>query len=117
MTNLLLRMQKEKKTDSFIWTDKADEAFYMLKEYFLSTLLLQYFNLKKSSQVKTNASDKEVAEILLQPNNESTGTEQFVWKPVTFYLRKLTSAERNYITENQKMLTIVKCFKEVVILS
>ena len=50
----------------------------MLKEYFLSALLLQYFNLKKSSQVKMNASGKEVAEILLQSSNKSTGTEQFV---------------------------------------
>ena len=47
----------------------------MLRECFLSTLLLQYFNLKKSSQVKTDASDKGVAEILLQSNDKSTGTE------------------------------------------
>ena len=75
MTNLLLRMQKRKKTDSFIWTEEADEAFYMLKEYFLSALLLQYFNSEKSSQVKMNASGKEVAEILLQSSNKSTDTE------------------------------------------
>ena len=47
----------------------------MLKEYFLSTLLLQYFNLKKSSQIEMDASGKEVAEILLQSSNESTDTE------------------------------------------
>ena len=75
MTNLLLKMQKKKKINSFIWTEEADEAFYMLKEYFLSALLLQYFNLKKSSQVKMNASGKEVAEILLQSSNKSTDTE------------------------------------------
>ena len=75
MTDLLLRMQKEKKTGSFIWTEEADEVFYMLKECFLSALLLQYFNLKKPSQIEMNASDKEVAEILLQPSNKSTGTE------------------------------------------
>ena len=61
--------------NSFIWTEEADEVFYMLKECFLSALLLQYFNLKKSSQVKMNASGKEVAEILLQSSNESTDTE------------------------------------------
>ena len=59
----------------FIWTEEADKAFYMLKEYFLSALLLQYFNLKKFSQVEMNASGKEVAEILLQSSNESTDTE------------------------------------------
>ena len=75
MTDLLLKMQKEKKTGSFIWTEEANEAFYMLKECFLSALLLQYFNLEKSSQVKMNASDKEVAEILLQSSNKSTDTE------------------------------------------
>ena len=47
----------------------------MLKEYFLNALLLQYFNLKKSSQIEMNASDKEVAEILLQSSNKSTDTE------------------------------------------
>ena len=78
MTDLLLRMQKRKKTDSFIWTEEADEVFYILKEYFLSALLLQYFNLKKSSQIKMNASDKEIAEILLQSSNKSTDTEQFI---------------------------------------
>ena len=75
MTDLLLRMQKRKKTDSFIQTEEADKAFCMLKEYFLSALLLQYFNSEKSSQVKMNASGKEVAEILLQSSNESTDTE------------------------------------------
>ena len=40
MTDLLLRMQKEKKMSSFIWTEEADEAFCMLKECFLSALLL-----------------------------------------------------------------------------
>ena len=84
----------------FIWTEEADEAFYMLKEYFLSALLLQYFNLKKLSQIEMNALGKEVAGILLQSSNESIGTEQFIWKSVTFYLRKLTSAERNYIIRN-----------------
>ena len=47
----------------------------MLKEYFLSALLLQYFNSEKSSQIKMNASDKEVAGILLQSSNKSTDTE------------------------------------------
>ena len=47
----------------------------MLKEYFLSALLLQYFNLKKPSQVEMNVLGKEVAEILLQSSNESTDTE------------------------------------------
>ena len=60
---------------SFIWTEEADKAFCMLKEYFLSALLLQYFNLKKSSWIKMNASGKEIAEILLQSSNKSTGTE------------------------------------------
>ena len=75
MTDLLLEMQKEKKTGLFIWTEEADEAFYMFKECFLSVLLLQYFNLKKFSQIEMNALDKEVAEILLQSSNKSTGTE------------------------------------------
>ena len=47
----------------------------MLKEYFLSALLLQYFNSEKSSQVEMNASGKGVVEILLQSSNKSTGTE------------------------------------------
>ena len=64
--------------NSFIWTKEADKVFYMLKKYFLSALLLQYFNSEKSSQVEMNASGKEVAEILLQPSNKSTGTEQFI---------------------------------------
>ena len=59
--------------NSFIWTEEADKAFYMLKEYFLSALLLQYFNSEKSSQVEMNASGKEVAEILLQSSDKSTG--------------------------------------------
>ena len=78
MIDLLLEMQKKKKTSSFTWTEEADKAFCMLKEYFLSALLLQYFNSEKPSQIKMNASDKEVAEILLQFNNKSTDTEQFI---------------------------------------
>ena len=78
MTDLLLKMQKRKKMNSFIQTEEADEAFYMLKEYFISTLLLQYFNSEKPSQIKMDASGKEVAEILSQPSNKSTDTEQFI---------------------------------------
>ena len=51
--------------NSFIWIKKANKAFYMLKECFLSVSLLQYFNLKKLNQIETDASDQEVAEILL----------------------------------------------------
>ena len=75
MTDLLLRMQKGKKTGPFTWTKEADEVFCMLKECFLSAPLLQHFNPEKPSQVETDASGKGVAGILLQPSDESAGTE------------------------------------------
>ena len=40
------------------------------------------------------------------------GTDRLVWKPIAFYSRKLTSAERNYGTGDIEMLAIVVCLKE-----
>ena len=126
MTSLLKGMEKGKKKGPFEWNDRAEDAFRHLQTCFTKAPLLQHFDPSKPSRLETDASIDGIAAVHSQPaelNSEGAATElhivgtgsspqRTIWKPVAFWSRKTTPAERNYSTGDQEMLAVVEAFKE-----
>ncbi len=103
-------MVNGKKTGKLDWTGGAKQAFQMLKDCFKDAPLLQHFDPEKPIRLETDASGFGISGVLSQPCDPQS--ERIVWKPVAFYSRKLSPAERNYITGDSEMLAIVAAFGE-----
>ena len=89
----------------FIFTNKTTTTFRRLKDVFQSAFILIHFDSKLFFRLKIDVFDHDVIDIIfqLQTNNQ--------WHSVVFYLRKIIFVEGNYETHDQKLLTIVMCFK------
>jgi RNase H-like domain found in reverse transcriptase len=94
-----------KKDKTFEWTNKAEEAFEMLKEAFTTAPILRVFDPKKEIMVETDASDYAIGAVL---NQESEGKSH----PIAFYSRKMSAPELNYDIHDKELLAIVEAFKE-----
>ncbi len=67
----------------------------------MSDSVLQYFNLRKETYVKYNASNHITEGILSQKElNEELHS-------ITYYLSSISPAERNYVIYNKKLLAII----------
>ena len=62
--------------------------------------LLDYPDWKIIFTVHTDASDKKLSSIIGQNN-----------KPIALFSRKLSKPQRNYITAEKELLSIVECLK------
>ena len=76
---------------------------------FIQALLLKHFNEFKSVQIKIDVFKFAITVILTQ---QYQCKDQNHWHSVTYWSRKLESAEINYSIEEQEMLTIMCAFIE-----
>lgn len=93
-----------KKGQTFHWGETEKKAFEELKAEFLTTDSLAGWNPDaepNDTVVETDASGYAIGGRLLQKG-----------KPVAFYSRKMTSAERNYNIHDKELLGVVSCCKE-----
>ena len=72
----------------------------------MSASMLIHFNSKLHLRIKTDASEYALAGILLQLVLER------IWHSVTFWSKKMISAEQQYETHDQELLAIVMAFKQ-----
>ena len=103
MTHTLTELMK--RITLFHWSEATEESFQNLKQAFQTAPLLAQFNSKESIFLKTDMSDYAVSDILSQCDSDMH------WHSVTFFSHKLQSAECNYDTLNQELLTVVASFK------
>ena len=92
LTNLL------RKNIKFIWTEKQKQTFQKMKNMFRTLQTLKDYDSRKETFVKMNALDKTIKECSCQDLKR---------KAVSYYSRKLSSAEQNYIIEDKEMLAII----------
>ena len=83
------------------WNDDCENAFIALKKLIAKETLLAYPNFNKKFTIHTDASDFQLGAVISQDG-----------KPLAFYSRKLTSAQRNYTTTEKELLSIVETLKE-----
>lgn len=100
LTNLI------KKKISFVWTEKAENAFRKLKELFTSQSILIMFKSGKLITLETNASDEAIEACISQSDDKGR------LHPIAFHSKKLTDAELNYEIHDKKLLAIIDSFKQ-----
>ena len=83
----------------FVWTLKADNCFYVMKQLFTKASVLKQFDLKLLIFVKTDAFKFTVFSILSQKHDDHCYS-------VKFFFKKLGSAEQNYRTSDQELLAV-----------
>ena len=98
-----------KKDKAFQWIPEAQTAFEGLKMAFTveDHGILAYFNPEIQSRVETDASDFAIGACLAQFDSLAKA-----FRPVAFYSRKMTPAERNYDIYDKEMLAIVESVRE-----
>lgn len=111
LTNLLIGMEKGRKSGPFEWTVEAQDSFDELKRAFTQAPILTHFDPVKKIRVETDASKFAVAGRMSQQSEDPLGAKKH-WHPVAFWSRKLTGAERNYSTHDGELLAIVGAFKQ-----
>ncbi len=86
---------------------KARKAFTKLRQAFVETLILNYFDLERHIRIETDASGYAIGRILSQLTSDDSGW----WHPVLFFSRKIIPAKTWYETHNRELLAIVEAFK------
>ena len=74
--------------------------FHKLIWVFTTALFLRHFNSKKKIWVETDVSEFVILNILMQRHNN--------WRSIMYYSQKMIFTERNYKTNDEKLLAIVK---------
>jgi hypothetical protein len=94
------------KNKPFSWNPTAQATFDTLKMAFTSVPILIHPDPAKPFIVETDASDFALGAILSQFGIDG------LLHPVTFYSRKLTSAEINYQVYDKELLAIIMAFEQ-----
>jgi len=89
------------KGECYKWTDKAQAAFDTIKRKISSEVLLSFPDYTKPFDLYTDASDYQLGAVLMQEG-----------KPLAFFSRKLTGAQKNYSVGEKEMLSIVETLRE-----
>ena len=101
----LIMTELTKRTTRFEWNSATQTSFESLKNVFKQASLLIQFDSKKHSILMTDASNRVIADILLQKQDDTHSHS------IAFHSRKLTSTKQNYETSDQELLIIVNSFK------
>lgn len=91
-----------KKNARFHWGSEQQRCFENVKKLFVSSKVLQYYNVSHETLLETDSSGYGVAAVLLQRESNAD-----VWHPVQFASRSLNAAERNYSNIEREALSVV----------
>ncbi|KAG2209354.1 hypothetical protein INT45_002604, partial [Circinella minor] len=87
------------------WTEECQRSFDLIKEKLIQAPVLQAPDPKRPYRVEVDASDVGVGAVLLQEGDDKQ------WHPLAYESRKLSSAERNYPTQERELLAILHALR------
>ena len=85
----------------FEWLSTHQQAFDKLKKVIGHEVLLSYPDFNKSFQIYVDASDHQMAAVIMQDK-----------KPIVFYSRELNTTQRRYTTTERELLSTIETCKE-----
>ena len=85
----------------FQWGEEQQKAFELIKKLVSQEVLLAYPNFDELFEIHTDASAYQLGSVISQNG-----------RPIAFYSRKLSPAQRNYTTTERELLAIVETLKE-----
>ena len=91
-----------KKNVKFSWGEEQQNNFLYIKQLFLDTRVLPFFDPSYETLLETDASGYGIAAVLMQ---RRTPSDQ--WKPIQFASRSLNDAEKNYSNLEREALSVV----------
>ena len=94
------------KDKKFSWNPEAQKAFEELKQRFIESPILAFFDPEREIVIETDASDHTIAGVISQPDDQGR------LRPLAFYSKKLGPAECNYQIYEKELLAIVTALKE-----
>jgi RNase H-like domain found in reverse transcriptase/Reverse transcriptase (RNA-dependent DNA polymerase) len=97
----LYQLTESKRKGRFEWTPACQTAFDTVKALLAKDLLIRYPDPNQPFHIYTDASDTQMGAVVMQQN-----------KPVAYFSRKLTSAQRNYTVMEKELLSIVAVLNE-----
>jgi len=83
------------------WGEEEQKAFEEAKRMIKQETMLAYPKFNEPFHIYTDASDTQLGGVIMQDN-----------KPLAFYTRKMNSAQSNYSTGEQELLSIVETLKQ-----
>ena len=86
----------------FKWTDVENNAFIAMKKIARHDVLRSQPNFSETFIIHTGASNTQLGGIMSQNG-----------KPIAFYSRKLTPAQKNYTTTEKELLSRMEILKEL----
>ena len=101
----LTELTKDEAKLSFAWTPQAHAAFTALKQKMVTGPVLQMPDLQRPFQVHTDACLFAAGAVLAQKHGQD-------WRPVAYFSKKFTSAQKNYDTRDRQALGIVLALHE-----
>jgi hypothetical protein len=93
--------RKGTKKKPFYWDTIHQEAFDAIKKALAREVLLAYPDYSSPFEIYTDASSRQLGAVITQRN-----------RPIAFFSRKLSSAQRKYSVTELELLSIVECLKE-----
>ena len=91
-----------KKGTKIKWTPELEDAIGKVKQMVCQQTVLNYPDYNLLFDIHTDASDYQLGAVISQNK-----------KPIAFFSRTLNSAQRNYTTTENELLSIVECVKEI----
>ena len=102
---LAMPLYEQTKNQSVPWTAQCTASWNQLKSALRSATLMHHPIFTKPFHVYMDASIGAIGGVLMQEHDGHMC-------PIAFIARKLSSAERNYITTEQELLAVVYCFQK-----
>jgi len=96
--------QKRNDQTPIDWTSERRAVFKKLKNELANTTLLAFPDPTAQFSVQTDASGSAIGAVLQQAQGQT-------WQPLSFFSRKLTSAQRNYSAYDRELLAIYAAIK------
>ena len=97
----LYQLTESKRKGRFQWTTACQQAFDQVKAMLAKDVFIRYPDANKPFHVYTDASDTQLGAVIIQEG-----------KPVAYFSRKLTPAQRNYTVMEKELLSIVTTLNE-----